>query len=65
MGTVDAIQFNGRPAVGFGVGDAVVAPVAAATAMSSWGLALTTSVVSATATWMLEELMGKSRKRRR
>ena len=47
------VTLRGRPVVGFGQGEELIIPAAAA---SPWAMAFATSVVGAAAGWVIEEI---------
>ena len=59
------VLLDGHPVVGFGQGEELIVPAAAALPASPWTVALATSVIGAATGWVIEELATHVRGRRR
>ncbi len=59
------IRYNGRPVVGFALGEAPPPPTSALKTSSPWPMVLATSVVNAAAGWAIEEVARNVRRKKR
>jgi hypothetical protein len=59
------VQRGNCPVVGFGQGEMPVPPTVVVRGSSPWAVALTTSLVGATAGWVIEEIAQRVRRKQR